>query len=67
MKTTFLERKLQAIELLAQVENENLLSLIEQLLWDWAYLEVGKLSVETLEEELTEEDILAIWKERYEA
>lgn len=67
MKTTFLERKLQAIELLAQVDNDKLLTLVEQLLWDWAYLEVGALPIEIKDEEADEGDFLEIWKGKYEA
>jgi len=67
MKTSFLERKLQAIELLAQVDNDKLLTLVEQLLWDWAYLEVGALPIEFKDEEQEEDELLEVWKGRYEA
>ncbi len=67
MKATFLERKLQAIELLAQVDNDNLLTLIEQLLWDWANLEIERLSMGLPEDEFGENDLPEIWSGRYEA
>ncbi len=67
MKASFLERKLQAIELLAQVDNDKLLTLVEQLLWDWAYLEVGALPIEFKEEEQEEDELIEVWKGRYEA
>jgi hypothetical protein len=67
MKTSFLERKLQAIELLAQVDNDKLLTLVEQLLWDWAYLEVGALPIEFKDEEQEEDELFEVWKGRYEA
>lgn len=67
MKATFLERKLHAIELLSQLENENLLTVIEQLLRDCVQLDVSNVPYEVLEEELEEEDIIELWKWRYEA
>lgn len=66
MKATFLERKLQTIELVAQLKNESLLTFIEQLL---RRSEASDASVVEgyWEEEEREEEVIEIWRGLYKA
>ncbi|MBK7869507.1 MAG: hypothetical protein IPJ74_01905 [Saprospiraceae bacterium] len=70
MKATFLERKLHTIELLSKLENEGLLSMIEQLLHKSALLDGSVWSSgmpEEEEDEWDDEEILIIRDGLYEA
>lgn len=68
MKATFLERKLHTIELLAKLEHEGLLSVIEGLLQKGALLDGSIWSGNyTEEEDEWSEDIVEIQPGLYEA
>lgn len=67
MKVTFQERKLQTIELLAKLDNEGVLSIIEQLLQKSALFDGSVWSNGFMDDDEIEEEILEIRGGLYEA